>query len=106
MAETAKKPAAKSAAKSEKKSGGGDLQLGDIVIVNVEPRSNNGSSEAAATVVRVLDTEDDRVNLRVLLDGDGDVLLRNVPVLSEAPEEPDEDDEDAEPVPSTYALRR
>jgi hypothetical protein len=80
------------------------MKLGDTVLVTVDPRSNNGSSEAPGTVVRVLDTEDERVNVRVLLDGDGDVLLRNVPVFSEAPAEPDEDDEDAEPAPSVYAL--
>lgn len=77
------------------------LNLGDMVLVTVDPRSNNGSDTAAAQVVRVLDVKDEkRVNLRVLLDGDGNLLLRNVPVLDK---EPDEDDEDA---PSVYALHR
>jgi hypothetical protein len=74
-------------------------KLGDIVAVTVDPRSNNGSDMAAGMVSQVLDTEDDRVNLRVFLDGDGVSLLRNVPVLSK---EPDEDDED---VPTVFALR-
>ena len=73
------------------------LKLGDTVVVTVDPRSNNGSPEAAGTVVRVLDGDEDRVNLRVLLDGDGNLLLRNVPVLSKRPK-----DEDA---PKVYAVR-
>lgn len=74
-------------------------KLGDLVSVTVDPRSNNGSDMAAGLVVRALDGDEDRVNLRVFLDGDGVSLLRNVPVLDSAPEE---DDEDA---PSIFALR-
>lgn len=78
----------------------GKLKLGETVLVKVNPRQNNGSDEAPATVVRVLDVEDeDRVNLRVHLDGDETLLLRNVEVLSKAPAK---DDEDA---PTQYALR-
>jgi hypothetical protein len=74
-------------------------KIGDIVFVKVDPRSNNGSDQAAALVVGVSEGDDEeRVNVRVFLDGDGVTLRRNVPVLSSAP---GEDDEDA---PSVYAL--
>lgn len=79
------------------------LKKGDQVLVNVPPQQNNGDSEAVGTVVRVLETEgsdfsDTRVNVRVLLDGDGDLLLRNVPVLNKKDAEKDD-------APSKRAVR-
>jgi hypothetical protein len=63
------------------------LKKGDQVLVNVPPQQNNGDPEAVGTVVRVLETEgsddsDTRCNVKVHLDGDSDLLLRNVPVLT------------------------
>lgn len=76
------------------------LKLGETLLVKVDPRTNNGSSEAAAHVVRVLNVEDEqRVNLRVLLDDPDTRVLRNVPVLAKRPSE---DDEDA---PFVWAVR-
>lgn len=78
----------------------GDLQLGEMVLVQVNPRQNNGEDRAPGLVVRVLDVEDERrANLRVFLDGEEVLLLRNVQVLDK---EPDEDDEDA---PTQFAVR-
>lgn len=75
------------------------LKLGEIVLVKVDPLQNNGSDEAPATIVRVLNVEEeDRVNVRVHLDGDETLLLRNVEVLSKKPKA----DEDA---PVRFAVR-
>lgn len=64
--------------------GNSSVNKGDTVLVNVPPAQNNGDPEALAVVLRVLDVEDGtRVNVKVFLDGDGDMLLRNVPVLSQ-----------------------
>lgn len=75
------------------------LKKGDNVLVTVHPHQNNGDPEALGLVVRVLDVEDeDRVNVRCLLDGDETLLLRNVPVLSKK-------DSEADDAPSVFALR-
>jgi len=76
---------------------GSKVSVGTVVLTSVDPRTNNGSDEAPAIVTRVLDTEDKetRVNLRVLLDGDETLNLRNVPFDSKKPKDEDSDDEDA-----------
>lgn len=94
-----KKAAAKKTA-AKKTTYGGGLKLGDSLVVHVNPLSNNGSSEAAATVTRVLNVADeDRVNLVAHVDSDRPLNLRNVLVLSKAPKDDDED------VPTVFATR-
>lgn len=64
--------------------GSSTVKKGDTLLVNVPPAQNNGDPEAMGVVLRVLDVEDEtRVNVKVFLDGDSDLLLRNVPVLSQ-----------------------
>ena len=73
---TAKKTTAK---KSSAKKSSSSVKLGDTVFVPVDPRNNNTAAEAPATVVNVLDVEgDQRVNLRVFLDGDSEARMTNV----------------------------
>lgn len=79
------------------------LKLGDQVLVNVPAQQNNGSTEAVGVVVRVLETEgsddsDTRANVKVLLDGEDNLLLRNVPVLNKK-------DADKEDAPTKRAVR-
>lgn len=74
------------------------LKKGDHVLVNVPPQQNNGDPEALGVVVRVLDVDEVRVNVKVFLDGDSDLLLRNVPVLNKK-------DADADDAPSKRAVR-
>lgn len=62
-------------------------RVGDIVLVTVDARSNNGSDEAAAVVTRVLAGDENRVNLRVFLDGDETLNLRNVVLSGKRPKE-------------------
>lgn len=82
----AKKAAAKKTTARRSSAKKPSLNLGDMLLVSVDPRQNNGSNQAAGQVVRVLDTSDDRVNLRVLLDDtEAPLLMRNVPVLKSAP---------------------
>lgn len=78
-------------------------KVGDVVLVTVDARMNNGSDEAAAVVTRVLDAGDDenRVNLKVLLDGDENLLLRNVVLENRRPKEPKEGEE---PLPKHVAF--
>ncbi len=58
------------------------VSLGDTVFVPVDPRWNNGVVEAPATVVNVLNVKgESRVNLRVHLDSDAELHLRNVLVV-------------------------
>lgn len=101
---TGRNPAAKrtvSKKATSSKGFGGGLKAGDVVMVTVDPRENNGSSEAPATVLRVLNVEgENRVNLSVHLDSDHPMNLRNVPVLNKAPKA---DDGDA---PTVFATRR
>lgn len=60
-------------------------KLGDTVFVDTDPKYNNGATEAAATVVQVLNTKgDSRVNLKVHLDGDSELYLRNVVLTTRA----------------------
>lgn len=81
--EPAKKAPAKKAA--AKKSSSSSVKLGDRLFVDVDPKYNNGASQAPADVVQVLDVDGDpRVNLRVLLDSDSELYLRNVLVVSRA----------------------
>lgn len=80
-------------------SGSSKVSKGDTVTVNVPPAQNNGDSEALGLVLRVLDVENEtRVNVKVFLDGDGDMLLRNVPVLSKTDAKKDD-------APSKRAVR-
>lgn len=85
------------------------LKLGDTVIVATDPRGNNGADEAPAVVTRVLNVEgEDRVNLRVHLDGEGTLVLRNVLVESSRPSEKttnDAGDEVVAPLPKNVAWR-
>lgn len=66
---------------------------GRIVLAVVDPRINNGDDEAVALITKTLETEnsdEQRVNLRVLLDTGADQRLSNVLLLDSRPE----DDED------------
>ena len=63
---------------------GSKVSKGDKVLVQVNPAQNNGDSEAVATVVKVMDDGDGNqlVNVKAHCDGDVDLLMRNVPVLT------------------------
>lgn len=67
--------------------------MGRVVLAIVDPRINNGEDEAVGIITRVLDSEngdENRVNLRVLLDTGADQRLSNVLLLDERPDS-DED---------------
>lgn len=82
----AKKAAAKAPAKKAAAKKPPALKSGDTLLVSVDPRQNNGSSEAVGQVIRVLNVAEERVNLQVLLDdSEGRRLMRNVPVLASRP---------------------
>lgn len=62
--------------------------VGRIVLTTVDPRQNNGSSEAPAVITRVWN--DEMVNLKVFLDS-GDTLWKtSVKFQDKAPEDDDE----------------
>lgn len=65
------------------------LVLGDTVFVAVDPRQNNGSDEAPATVTRIW--ENDLVNVRVLTDGPDVLWLTSLKLVDSRPEDDDED---------------
>lgn len=62
--------------------------MGMVVYAVVDPRINNGEDVAPALITRVKGGEDEeqRVNLRVLLDTGADLRLSNVKLCDERPE--------------------
>jgi hypothetical protein len=70
-----------------------DLKIGTPLQVRVDPRQNKNLSVAAGLVTRVLDDEEDRVNVRVFLDTGMDLRLTSLKVVDS---EPDPDDKDIE----------
>lgn len=63
--------------------------VGRIVLVTVDPRQNNGSDVAPAVITRVW-AGDDLINAKVLLDGDANLWMTNIPLFKERPEPDDE----------------
>ena len=64
---------------------GNKVSKGDKVLVQVNPAQNNGDPEAVATVLSVHEHDGNTtVNVKAHCDGDVDLLLRNVPVLTAA----------------------
>lgn len=71
------------------------VSVGDTVMVKVDPRANGGSDEAAAMVVGSTGEGDDtRLSLRVFLNGDGDLLMKDVTWGSKPKDDDKSDDED------------
>lgn len=68
-----------------------DARIGSQVVARVDPRQNKGLASAAAVVTRLIDKDEQTVNLRVFLDTGMDLRLTSIKVLDS---EPDEDDKD------------
>lgn len=60
----------------------------DFVVVNVNPSQNAGDNQAVGVVLAVHDDEEGQehtlVDVKVLLNGDENLTLRRVPLLSKA----------------------
>lgn len=87
------KKAAPAAAPTSKKenSVSKDLGVGSPVLVQVDPRQNNGSDVALGFVTKVHDGDEQSVNVRVFTDGPDVLWLTSVGVVKSQPKAEDKE---------------